>query len=712
MANGQYHGTIPGITQAYQNDPRTKLAAQALMQGTSTAPVAGGGWAWADGLSRIGQAITGSLVNKSQEKKYSAREDEYIKAMQAAAALAGQPPQGVNPAMANPAQANPSGVDAAASALGGRVDVPQPGAVRPVEMPPSVPAQQAQRPPMMPGQGGPPQASAIPTQRPPMQPPFPMVEGGSAPLPDPISGGTGPSRGAAPINPSVLFRQGIVPIEGGTDRNGRFLTSPKGAYGPSQLMPGTAPEALELAGFRRDDPRWRTDAEVNLKAGEAYYAKQLQTFGDPVKAAAAYNAGPGNVRRAMRKAARTGSDWTQHLPDETKKYIVNFQNKVGAVSGADPAAMQAEVPPAQAEPVAQAPVAPPRPEAPALPDQVQTQRISMAQAMLNSGNPDLVTIAQTYLDKGLDEQQQNRTLSSQQQFAQGQTGYSADLNNWGNAQSDERGFKYGDIRDTKQRNWQSAERVAGQQYQSGERAIDRAYGTQERLGSQDFTAGQNAANRDWQTGERIGAQDFTAGQNQLDRGNKLDIAAQKRQQYFSTPDGRKLEETTLQGINQNNELIAKYERFMDINKRKATGGAALNAPVIGSLYTAIDDELQEMAAIANDTTFNTLGGLGTAISDGDRKFIEKTGVSTQTKGRANTNIARARIGVLRRTNEYLQNYAIYKAEGRSRDFLLEWPAFVKQNPIVTNGRATDRPMTFDEWKAKRPKYDASGKRVN
>jgi soluble lytic murein transglycosylase-like protein len=66
-------------------------------------------------------------------------------------------------------------------------------------------------------------------------------------------------------------------------------TSPKGAHGLAQLMPGTA----------RDlgvDPR---DPSANLEGGARYLRLQLDSFGGDVeKALAAYNAGPGRVRRA------------------------------------------------------------------------------------------------------------------------------------------------------------------------------------------------------------------------------------------------------------------------------------------------------------------------------------------------------------------------------------------------------------------------------
>jgi soluble lytic murein transglycosylase-like protein len=66
-------------------------------------------------------------------------------------------------------------------------------------------------------------------------------------------------------------------------------TSPKGAHGLAQLMPGTAHQ-LGV------DPR---DPAANLEGGARYLRQQLDTFGGDVeRALAAYNAGPKRVLAA------------------------------------------------------------------------------------------------------------------------------------------------------------------------------------------------------------------------------------------------------------------------------------------------------------------------------------------------------------------------------------------------------------------------------
>lgn len=128
--------------------------------------------------------------------------------------------------------------------------------------------------------------------------------------------------GVVPVDDT--FDRGVIGAESAGrqfDRYGRTLTSPKGALGIAQIMPGTAPEAAKLAGLEYDPNRLRTDAEYNKALGKAYYNEQLRRFGKPELAAAAYNAGPGAVQNALRKAQATGRDVMSFLPAETQAYV-------------------------------------------------------------------------------------------------------------------------------------------------------------------------------------------------------------------------------------------------------------------------------------------------------------------------------------------------------------------------------------------------------
>jgi hypothetical protein len=114
----------------------------------------------------------------------------------------------------------------------------------------------------------------------------------------PGRGGNAPS--AAQANPEIVGLVKRVAREEGVDetlfmslvyQESRFnpcAKSPVGATGLSQLMPGTAKD-LGVSPH---------DIEDNLRGGARYLKQQLRTFkGDTSLALAAYNAGPGNVRK-------------------------------------------------------------------------------------------------------------------------------------------------------------------------------------------------------------------------------------------------------------------------------------------------------------------------------------------------------------------------------------------------------------------------------
>lgn len=123
--------------------------------------------------------------------------------------------------------------------------------------------------------------------------------------------------GIALPDPTDKYWSALVHQE---SRGKQSAVSPKGATGIAQIMPATGPEAAALAGVEWDPIAFKQDAAYNARLGRAYFRKQMTANeGDPVKALAAYNAGPGALRRA-------GGE-LENLPEETQNYVPSIMNR-------------------------------------------------------------------------------------------------------------------------------------------------------------------------------------------------------------------------------------------------------------------------------------------------------------------------------------------------------------------------------------------------
>ena len=106
----------------------------------------------------------------------------------------------------------------------------------------------------------------------------------------------------------------VMRVESNGDAN---ATSPVGAMGLMQLMPGTWSTLTARYGLGSNV--W--DVRANILAGAAYLREMVDRYGDLSSALAAYNAGPGRV-----------DDWRQRgrsLPAETIAYVAKIAPMVG-----------------------------------------------------------------------------------------------------------------------------------------------------------------------------------------------------------------------------------------------------------------------------------------------------------------------------------------------------------------------------------------------
>ncbi len=97
-----------------------------------------------------------------------------------------------------------------------------------------------------------------------------------------------------------------------------------GAMGLWQFMPATGRMYNMHTNMDIDD---RMDPEMSTEAASKYLKSLYRMFNDWEVALAAYNCGPGNVRKAIRRSGGKTKFWEiyNYLPKETRSYIPQFQ---------------------------------------------------------------------------------------------------------------------------------------------------------------------------------------------------------------------------------------------------------------------------------------------------------------------------------------------------------------------------------------------------
>lgn len=110
-------------------------------------------------------------------------------------------------------------------------------------------------------------------------------------------------------------------IESGLDPK---IKSRVGAMGLWQFMPATGREYGMQVNPDIDD---RMDPEKSTEAAAKYLKALYKMFGNWEVALAAYNCGPGNVRKAIRHSGGKNTFWGiyDYLPKETRSYVPQFQ---------------------------------------------------------------------------------------------------------------------------------------------------------------------------------------------------------------------------------------------------------------------------------------------------------------------------------------------------------------------------------------------------
>ena len=130
----------------------------------------------------------------------------------------------------------------------------------------------------------------------------------------------------APPGKMWALVHGITRQESSFDRG---ATSPVGARGMMQLMPGTAREETGKMGIGYDLGQLTSEPAYNVMVGSHYFQRLVDQWdGNYVLAVASYNAGAGNVRKWIARYGDPRSQgvdtlrWIEQIPfTETKGYV-------------------------------------------------------------------------------------------------------------------------------------------------------------------------------------------------------------------------------------------------------------------------------------------------------------------------------------------------------------------------------------------------------
>ena len=102
----------------------------------------------------------------------------------------------------------------------------------------------------------------------------------------------------------------------------RDIRSPVGAIGLMQIMPATGRALSKTLKIRWQGNLTLIDPTINVRFGTYYLKQQLERFGHPALATAAYNAGPNRVSSWLPEAPMALDLWVATIPySETRNYV-------------------------------------------------------------------------------------------------------------------------------------------------------------------------------------------------------------------------------------------------------------------------------------------------------------------------------------------------------------------------------------------------------
>lgn len=134
----------------------------------------------------------------------------------------------------------------------------------------------------------------------------------------------------------------------------------------------------------------------------------------------------------------------------------------------------------------------------------------------------------------------------------------------------------------------------------------------------------------------------------------------------------------------NDQIVQLANRFNLLNKTSPTGGFIINTPGVQSALTMLSAEYQAMDDISKGLTMKNIKNLGsgTAISDTDRQYAEKVGLSLSKLTDANEAQAAIITSFAKVQNEYADYMKkVASVQGDTAQAEKEWKEYINANPV-------------------------------
>lgn len=635
---------IPEIAQAYRNDPRTALASS-MMGANDGSAVAGGKYAVADGIARMVQGLAGAYMQKQNLERGMQDQDQLV---------------------SDRATTGRDGLTGLAREAAGALGTPAPQP--PVNAPQQPPAGQipAVQPPAsmtLAAQGGP--------------------EGGMPPFFQRASATRSPSRSAPDYNSykssaydaleakyeqQYGLPQGILSrIRTRGERSNADQVSPAGARTVYQFIPSTR------AAFKK---KYGVDAyagpEQAAHAAALHLKESLErNNGDANLAIREYHGGPDRSR------------WGKHNQAYVERAGYGDTSRVGGYGSMSPVEQEPEIPP-ELE----------RPDRPKAVGPTQSDKLRAAYEMMVAGNPYDSNRAMDMYGEGLTEQSRFKENATEREQALINSEYASDMG----AFQDDRRSRVDDAltgrREVKSRNFNRQERIAGQDFSSGEAQKER-----------NFQATQAAEERRFRSSERAKAElhDFALKDKDLELlgAEAAQKSYDRRNSFFSTKAGADMFTKTTEQLSTLNGVESALTELDGMLAKTKTGGL-VRGNIPGWSRWA-DQNQQAFEALSSELALGKVSAMKGALSDKDREFVVGMVPNISKGKRANRTQIRFMLRATRRMKDYQKYMLKAQADGAQVDFVFNWDKYTKEVPLGAN-------ITYDQY-VNGSRYDRKGNRI-